>query len=75
MALSQARAKATDPEMLKQYFDLLEQTITENSLKDKPCQIFNVDETGMPLMHTVERVYIRSASKILQSLRLEIRHK
>ena len=47
--LSQARAKATDPEMLNQYFDLLEQTIAENSLEDKPCQIFNIDETGMPL--------------------------
>ena len=47
--LSQARAKATDNEILKQYFHLLKQTIAENSLEDKPCQIFNVDETGMPL--------------------------
>ena len=44
--LSQARAKATDPGMLKQYFDLLEQTI---AVEGKPCQIFNVDESGMPL--------------------------
>ena len=47
--LSQARAKATDPEVLDQYFDLLEQTVQDNDLEDKPCQIFNVDETGMPL--------------------------
>ena len=47
--LSLARAKATDPEMLDQYFDLLERTLADNCLRDKPCQIFNVDETGMPL--------------------------
>ena len=47
--LSHARAKATNPEMLGHYFDLLEQTLAENGLEDKPMQIFNVDETGMPL--------------------------
>lgn len=47
--LSEARAVATDPEMLDSYFDLLETTLTENDLLDKPCQIFNVDETGLPL--------------------------
>ena len=35
--------------MLDQYFDLLEKTIEDNGLADKPCQIFNIDETGMPL--------------------------
>ena len=40
---------ATDPEMLDWYFDLLEKTMTENDLLDKPCQIYNVDETGLPL--------------------------
>jgi len=47
--LSQTRAVATDPEMLDCYFDLLEKTMTENDLLDKPCQIYNVDETGLPL--------------------------
>lgn len=32
-----------------QYFDLLERTLAENDLIDKPSQIFNLDETGMPL--------------------------
>ena len=35
--------------MLDHYFDLLEETIEENGLKDQPCQIFNIDESGMPL--------------------------
>jgi len=30
-------------------FDILEQTLADNDLEDKPCQIFNINETGMPL--------------------------
>ena len=47
--LSVARTKATDPEMLERYFDLLEQTLHDNLLEGKPGQIFNMDESGMPL--------------------------
>ena len=48
-SLSKARHNASDPEIVKRYFDLLEQTMVENDLLDKPGQIFNVDESGMPL--------------------------
>ena len=48
-SLSMARAKATDPEVLFRYFDLLERTLDENNLRGKPNQIFNMDESGMPL--------------------------
>jgi len=34
---------------LLRYFDLLEETINENGLGDKPAQLFNMDESGMPL--------------------------
>ena len=47
--LSLTRAKASDPEMLSRYFDLLEKTMEENHLTGKPGQIFNMDESGMPL--------------------------
>ena len=47
--LSQARSNATDPEMLGYYFDLLEETLRSNGLIDKPNQMFNMDESGMPL--------------------------
>lgn len=47
--ISKARALATDRASLDHYFDLLEETILENNLKDKPGQIYNLDETGMPL--------------------------
>ena len=44
--LSLARATAVDEDALGRYFDLLERTLEDNGL---PCQIFNLDETGMPL--------------------------
>jgi len=44
--LSKARAEATDSEI---YFDLLEKTMAEHDLLDKPCQVFNADESGFPL--------------------------
>ena len=31
------------------YFDILEETLEENQLQGKPCQIFNMDETGLAL--------------------------
>ena len=39
----------TDPDVINRYFELLEQTIVDNNLLDKPCQIFNVDESGVSL--------------------------
>ena len=47
--LSIARAIAVDEDALGRYFDLLERTLGDNGLLEKPCQIFNMDETGMPL--------------------------
>ena len=47
--LAYVRAISSQPEILERYCDLLEQTMQEHDLLDKPCQIFNLDETGMPL--------------------------
>ena len=47
--VSQARSKATDPDVFSRYFDLLEETMKENKLDGKPGQIFNMDESAMPL--------------------------
>ena len=47
--LSLARASAFDRDILDNYFDELESTLEANEFLDKPCQIFNMDETGMPL--------------------------
>jgi len=49
VALSQARAIATDREVMDNYFDLLEKTLAEYDLVGKPGQVFNMDESGFPL--------------------------
>ena len=49
VALSQARAIATDREVMDNYFDLLEKTMIEYDLVGKPGQVFNMDESGFPL--------------------------
>ena len=47
--LSKVRAGATHPEILSRYCELLEYTLDEYKLQDKPAQIYNLDESGMPL--------------------------
>ena len=47
--LSYARVMGSDPTVISKYYDLLERTLSDNNLLDKPSQIFNLDETGMPL--------------------------
>ena len=44
-SLSKARVEASDPVLISNYFDLLENVLTENDLLDRPCQIFNMDES------------------------------
>ena len=47
--LSKARTVASDPSTLNRYFDILEETLDEYQISQKPHLIFNMDETGMPL--------------------------
>ena len=47
--LSYAQVMGSDPMVINKYYDLLEQNLTDNDLPDKPAQIFNLNETGMPL--------------------------
>ena len=43
------RMDAVNEETLKQYYDLLEDTLTENNLMSLPSCIYNVNEMGIPL--------------------------
>lgn len=61
--LSLARAKASDPEVISSYFDMLEKVLEEYELHDKPAQIFNIDETGMPLDHHPPKVICKKGMK------------
>ena len=47
--LSVARAMATDQDVLDRYFDMLTDSLKHNDLICKPMQLYNCDETGMPL--------------------------
>ena len=47
--LSYARAVSSSPEIVDHYYDVLEQTLVDNELQSSPSQVFNMDETGMPL--------------------------
>ena len=49
--LSKARADAVTQDKIDKYFKLLESTLEEHDLADKPHRIYNVDESGMPLEH------------------------
>ena len=61
--LSYTRAVLSSPEILNSYFDLLEETMKQNDLFDKPSQIFNLDESGMPLSPTPPKVIIPTGAK------------
>ena len=50
-SLSYARAVASNPETLTLYYNLLEKTLIENDLLNKPHLLFNCDETGFSLEH------------------------
>ena len=47
--LSYSRYVSTNQDIIDRYFDLLRDTLSDNKLLDRPAQIFNCDETGMPL--------------------------
>ena len=47
--VSYARAVCTSPEIIQQYYDVLETTLLENDLMNKACQIYNLHETRMCL--------------------------
>ena len=48
---------------LDNYFILLKSILDDNDLQDKPGQIYNMDESGMPLDHRSPRVLARKGQK------------
>ena len=58
--LSMARAAATNCGIIDRYFDLLEETVDVYELCSRPCLIFNMDETGMPLNPKPSKVIVGS---------------
>ena len=50
-SMALVRFRCTDKETIDGYYDLLETVMEENDLRDKPGQLYNIDETGIPLIH------------------------
>ena len=48
---------------IENYFDLLEKTIYEAEINERPCQIFNLDESGFPLNPKPPKVIAKKGYK------------
>ena len=61
------RMDAINGDTVKQYFHLLEDVLTEHNLKDSPAQIYNMDESGMPLDPKALNVVTKRGAKKVRS--------
>ena len=57
------RMDAVNEETLAEYFDLLEDTLKQNDLQNSPSQIYNVDETGIPLDPKAPKILVPKGIK------------
>ena len=48
---------------MKKYFELLKGVLVENDLMNSPSQIYNVDETGMPLDHQPPKIVAKRGQR------------
>ena len=67
-SITKARQTGASKENLETYFDMLEQTLHDNDLLHKPCQIFNTDATGVPLDPKPLKVYSTVSQKNFYSV-------
>ena len=61
--MSHSHVVGGDNAALEKYFDLLERTILEADLSERPCQIFNLDESGFPLCPKPPKVITKKGEK------------
>ena len=57
------RMDAINEETLTSYYKLLEDTLQENKLQNCPSQIYNVDETGVPLNPKPPKIVVPKGMK------------
>ena len=53
------RMNTVTKEVIEGYYNLLEETLCEHDLTNKPSHIYNMDESGMPLDHRPPNVVAR----------------
>ena len=54
---------AINSETISHYFGLLKSTLQDNKLMKAPTQIYNVDESGMPLDPKAPNVVVKTGTK------------
>ena len=54
--LEWSRAESLSLQVVKQYFELLNEVMEKNKLKNSPQQVYNCDEMFVPLNFTREKV-------------------
>jgi len=62
-SIAHVRMDAISQESISWYFDLLESTLKEHLLEVFPSQIYNMDETGMPLDPRAPNIIAKSGHK------------
>ena len=65
--LERSRAEALNPAVVQEYFDLFDATLTRNDLKTCPRQLYNCDETFVPMDYTREKVVAAKGAKNVYS--------
>ena len=73
--LSLSRAKSTDVNVINKYFDMFQATMEEYDLLQKPCHLFNIDETGLPISPKPLKWYAVQVTRTLVVLTVEVRVK
>jgi len=64
-ATANVRMDCLNTEAIKSYFDLLKSVLENHNLMKSPGQIYNIDETGMPLNHRTPKVVTQKDQKKL----------
>ena len=62
-ATANVRMDCLNKETMAEYFNLLESVLTDNDLLSSPGQIYNVDETGVPLDHRPPKVVTKRGQR------------
>ena len=62
-ATANVRKDSLHPETMKNYFELLMDVLFENHMINSLAQIYNVDETGMPLDHRPPKIVAKKGQR------------
>ena len=62
-SVSKARALGMNRLAIEKYFNLLSEVLDKGEVMNRPCQIFNLDETGMPLDPPPPKIVAKKGQK------------